>query len=191
MPRYYLVEVMYKWPPWKCAHPQFWPQKHAKLFMASRGLLRSKGFFFCDDVENPSHGTREISEWQPLYLCRSLLKLPQKFELGDPRRPNFGHGLSSARLPRPPGISCLGAKRAMRRSGRSAKRRTPSQSTKSHTAATVRPLAGLWGQHLGTVVFLYAFAKIVIVIFLKIFVENVLRFNRNAKILYCGTHFLL
>ena len=127
--------------------------------MASRGLLRSKGFFFCDDVENPSHGTREISEWQPLYLCRSLLKLPQKFELGDPRRPNFGHGLSSAGLPRPPGISCLGAKRAMRRSGRSAKRRTPSQSTKSHTAATVQPLAGLWGQHLVTVVFQYTFAR--------------------------------
>ena len=100
------------------------------------------------------YSSREISEWQPLYLCRSsLLKLPQKFELGDPRRPNFGHGLSSAGLPRPPGISCLGAKRAMRRSGRSAKRRTPSQSTKSHTAATVQPLAGLGGQHLGTVVF--------------------------------------
>ena len=177
--------------PLKVCPPSILTSKTCKIVYGLEGAPTFKGFFFCDDVENPSHGTREISEWQPLYLCRSLLKLPQKFELGDPRRPNFGHGLSSARLPRPPGISCLGAKRAMRRSGRSAKRRTPSQSTKSHTAATVRPLAGLWGQHLGTVVFLYAFAKIVIVIFLKIFVENVLRFNRNAKILYCGTHFLL
>ena len=105
--------------PWKCAHPQFWPQKHAKLFMASRGLLRSKGFFFCDDVENPSHGTREISEWQPLYLCR-LAKAPPKVWTWRSTMPNFEHGLSTASRPRPPGISCLGAKRVKSRSGRSA-----------------------------------------------------------------------
>ena len=142
MPRYFLVVSSTYGPPESAPTLNF-DLKNMQNCLWPRGGSYVQRVFFCDDVENPSHGTREISEWQPLYLCRSLLKLPQKFELGDPRRPNFGHGLSSAGLPRPPGISCLGAKRAMRRSGRSAKRRTPSQSTKSHTAATVLPLAGL------------------------------------------------
>ena len=62
---------------------------------------------------------REISEWQPLYLCR-LAKAPPKVWTWRSTMPNFEHGLSTASRPRPPGISCLGAKRVKSRSGRSA-----------------------------------------------------------------------